>query len=144
MTSRQKGQQLKKDNQEKFIQAYLNEESCAVVKPVICRADQQFLEVVPMTQEEIITRLIGRLDFHLNSGFGSVHKDPYKNDIFELFQDAYRNDYFDSRSHPRLTGDALRDTLQARWNTANDPKRRDLAEAVLTMWDEWRYAWDRR
>jgi hypothetical protein len=95
-----------------------------------------------MTQEEIITRLIERLDFHLDNGW-PVHQDPYKNDIFKLFREAYRKRYFDPFSTPRLTGDALRDTLQVRWNTANETQRKDLAEAVLTMWDEWRYAWDR-
>ena len=35
-----------------------------------------------MTQEEIITRLIDLLDLHLQGGFGSIHQDPYKNDIF--------------------------------------------------------------
>jgi hypothetical protein len=97
-----------------------------------------------MTQEEIITRLIERLDFHLRSGFGSVHQDPYKNDIFKLFREAYNNGYCEQTSRPLLTGDALRDTLQVRWDTANETQRHDLAQAVLTMWDEWRYAWDRR
>jgi len=96
-----------------------------------------------MTQEEIITRLIDLLVFHLQGGFGSVHQDPYKNDIFKLFREAYRKRYFESFSTPRLTGDGLRDTLQVRWNTANETQRKDLAEAVLTMWVEWRYAWDR-
>jgi hypothetical protein len=44
-----------------------------------------------MTQEEIITRLIDLLELHLQSGFGSVHQDPYKNDIFKLFREAYRS-----------------------------------------------------
>jgi hypothetical protein len=51
--------------------------------------------------------------------------------------------FHDFPETPRLTGDALRDTLQVRWNTANETQRKDLAESVLTMWDEWRYAWDR-
>ena len=95
-----------------------------------------------MTQEEIITSLIDRLDFHLRSGFGSVHQDHYKNEIFKLFREAYRKRYFESYSTPRLTSAALRDTLQVRWNTANETQRRELAEAVLIMWDEWRYAWE--
>src|SRR4030095_12873473 len=68
-----------------------------------------------MTQEEIITRLIDLLDLHLQGGFGSIHQDPYKNDIFKLFREAYRKRYFESFSRPRLTGDALRDTLEVRW-----------------------------
>jgi hypothetical protein len=36
--------------------------------------------------------------------------------------------------------------LQVRWNTGGADKktqRQKLANDVLTMWDEWRYVWDR-
>ena len=77
-----------------------------------------------MTQEEIITRLIDLLDLHLQGGFGSIHQDPYKNDIFKLFREAYRKRYFESFSRPRLTGDALRDTLPVRWDTGNETQKK--------------------
>jgi hypothetical protein len=96
-----------------------------------------------MTQEEIIAGLIDRLDFHLDGA--SVHQNPYKNEIFKLFREAYRRRYFESYSSPRLTGDALRETLQVRWDTGGTAKvlqRHHLMEAVLIMWDEWRYAWE--
>jgi hypothetical protein len=99
-----------------------------------------------MTQEEIITRLIDCLDFHLRGEFGSVHQNPYKNDIFKLFREAYNSGYCEHTSRPLLTGDGLRDALQVRWNTGGADKktqRQKLANDVLTMWDEWRYAWDR-
>jgi hypothetical protein len=99
-----------------------------------------------MTQEEIITRLVDQLDFHLRGEFGSVHQNPYKNDIFKLFREAYISGYCEHTSRPLLTGDALRDALQVRWNTGGADKktqRQKLANDVLTMWDEWRYAWDR-
>jgi hypothetical protein len=92
-----------------------------------------------MTQEEIITRLIDLLELHLQGGFGSVHQERY----LQIVQGSLQKRYFESFSTPRLTGDALRGTLQVRWNTANETPRKDLAEAVLTMWDERRYAWDR-
>jgi hypothetical protein len=97
-----------------------------------------------MTQEEIITSLIERLDFHLDNGW-PVHQD-YKNYIFKLFREAYNSGYCEHTSRPLLTGDALRDALQVRWNTGGADKktqRQKLANDVLTMWDEWRYAWDR-
>jgi hypothetical protein len=97
-----------------------------------------------MTQEEIITSLIERLDFHLDNGW-PVHQD-YKNYIFKLFREAYNSGYCEHTSRPLLTGDALRDTLQVRWNTGGADKktqRQKLANDVLTVWDEWRYAWDR-
>jgi hypothetical protein len=97
-----------------------------------------------MTQEEIITSLIERLDFHLDNGW-PVHQD-YKNYIFKLFREAYNSGYCEHTSRPLLTGDALRDALQVRWNTGGADKktqRQKLANDVLTVWDEWRYAWDR-
>lgn len=98
-----------------------------------------------MTQEEIITRLIDHLDLYLTGGFGSVHQDPYKSDIFKLFREAYNNGYCEHPSSPLLTGDALRDTLQVLWDTGGEEtQRQKLANEVLTMWDEWRYAWDHR
>ena len=98
-----------------------------------------------MTQEEIITRLIDHLDLYFTGGFGSVHQDPYKSDIFKLFREAYNNGYCEHPSRPLLTGDALRDTLQVLWDTGGEEtQRQKLANEVLTMWDEWRYAWDHR
>ena len=98
-----------------------------------------------MTQEEIITRLIERLDFHLDNGW-PVHQD-YKNYIFKLFREAYDSGYCEHPSSPLLTGDALRDILQDRWDTggtATEAQRQKLTDAVLTMWNEWQYAWRRR
>jgi len=97
-----------------------------------------------MTQEEILTRLIDCLDFHLHST-ASIHQN-YKNDIFKLFKEAYNSGYCEHPSSPLFTGDALRDRLPIRWTTGGEQKeaqRKDLMETVLTMWDEWRYAWDR-
>lgn len=99
-----------------------------------------------MTQEEIIASLIEYFDAHLNGVRGSVHQNPYKSDFFLLFKEAYDRDYFDFSSSPRLTGDALRDILAERWLRGHydvDEDRLKLMETVLTMWDEWRYAWDR-
>ena len=56
-----------------------------------------------MTQEEIITRLINCLEFHLHST-ASVHQNPYKNDIFKLFREAYNSGYCEHTSRPLLTG----------------------------------------
>ena len=72
-----------------------------------------------MTQEEIITRVIERLDFHLKGGW-PVHQD-YR--TFKLFREAYDNGYCEHPSSPLLTGDALRDILQDRWDTGGTRRR---------------------
>jgi hypothetical protein len=51
-----------------------------------------------MTQEEIITCLIERLDFHLDNG-RPVDQD-YKNYIFKLFKEAYDSGYCEHPSNP--------------------------------------------
>ena len=97
-----------------------------------------------MTQEEILNELIDRLPVHLHGA--STRQEPYRGNIFQLFKEAYNNGYFEDTSHPRLTGDAILDTLEEGWINLHGEeeakKRRDLAYNVLTMWDDWRYAWD--
>src|SRR4030095_12090451 len=97
-----------------------------------------------MTQEEILKDLIDRLAVHLHGA--STHQEPYGRNIFELFKEAHTNGYFEHTSHPLLTGDAILVTLEERWinlqGEEEAKKRRDLAYRVVTMWDDWRYAWD--
>jgi hypothetical protein len=97
-----------------------------------------------MTQEDILNDLIGRLGVHLHGA--STHQEPYRGDIFELFKEAHNEGYFEGTSHPLLTGDAILVTLEKRWinleGKEEAKKRRDVAHKVLTMWDDWRYAWD--
>ncbi len=99
-----------------------------------------------MTQEKIINEFHQLLDMHLKGTLGYIGQEPYKGDFFKLFKEAYRNNYFDASSHPRLTGDALRDVLVDRWlsrtNEKENKRKRELMEQLLLKWDEWRYAWD--
>jgi hypothetical protein len=70
-----------------------------------------------------------------------------RTNIFKLFREAYDNGYCEHPSSPLLTGDALRDILQNRWDTGGtdtEAQRQKLTDAVLTMWNEWQYAWRRR
>ena len=98
-----------------------------------------------MTQDEIIERIIVYLDQHLKGGRGYVGQEPYKGDFFKLFKEAYRNNFFDVSSRPRLTGDSLSDIVVTRWFTGDeveDDKRRHFMEQIFPKWDEWRYAWN--
>lgn len=98
-----------------------------------------------MTQEQIIDTVITYLDQHLKDVRGYMGQEPYKGDFFKLFKEAYRNRYFHPSSRPRLTGDAFRDILLARWNAGGDSKKQErqkLMDQLFAKWDEWRYAWD--
>jgi len=98
-----------------------------------------------MTGEEILVQLNKLLDRHLQIG-GHIQQEPYKGDFFKLFVDAFKNDYFRSSAHLRLTGDAIRDyfveNVCREENAYNDRKLKLLSD-VLHIWDEWYYALDR-
>ena len=98
-----------------------------------------------MTGREILERFNILLDSHFKLG-GSIHQEPYKGDFFKLFIEAYRNNDFDISSHPRLTGDAIRDYFKDNFlgeeNEENDRKLK-LLMSILKMWDEWYYALNR-
>jgi hypothetical protein len=99
---------------------------------------------VKMTQEEIIKKIINYLDQHLEGSRGYIGQDPYKKDFFDLCKNAHLNGYFDTRSSPRLTGDALMDILNTRWLTDDEQseQKKKLMNDFLMMWNEWRYALD--
>jgi hypothetical protein len=98
-----------------------------------------------MDGEEILVKLKDRIYAHANLDC-SIYQAPYKDDYFKLFLEAYKGNYFDVSSHPRLTGQAIKDTFIERWlgeeNEYND-RRLKLLNAVLAMWDEWFYALDK-
>ena len=99
-----------------------------------------------MTQDEIINQIVEYLDQHLLGTRGGMGQEPYKGDFFKLFEEAHRGSYFDVTSSPRLTGDGLIDPITVRWTTGDDEeanRREQLMRQLLSMWNEWRYAWDR-
>lgn len=95
-----------------------------------------------MKQEEILDKIIEYLREHLESRRGYIGQDPYKSDFFELFREAYKNDYFDFSSTPRLTGDAIMDILKERWIDSSNNEKEELLKEFCNKWDEWKYAWD--
>ena len=100
-----------------------------------------------MTGEEIIRRIQEYLEQHRQGTRGHITQDPYKEDIFKLFREAYEGGYFNIGSNPRLTGDAIRDILNERWIKSLEMQDRmaaaDILERLLSMWSEWKYAWDK-
>src|SRR5687767_11936518 len=100
-----------------------------------------------MTQDEIIAGLHKLLDQHLKGMRGGIGERQYKSDFFTAFRNAYDEGHCDESTSPRLTGDALRQRLMARWFDpvqSQNVKRAALLDEFLRMWDEWRYAWDQR
>jgi hypothetical protein len=95
-----------------------------------------------MRADEILESLKEKIFVHADHEI-TLFQEPYKGDFFKFFLDAYRNDYFSSSSHPRLTGDAIRDYFTERWlaeNTAENNKRIKKLNSLLYVWDEWNYA----
>ncbi len=96
-----------------------------------------------MTAQQILVQIIEYLDQHLSGIRGHIGQDPYKSDFFKLCKEAHRHGYFEPSSNPRLTGNAMRDTLQVHWSTGGDAKeetRFNLMDRLFAMWDEWEYA----
>ncbi|MCX5808305.1 MAG: hypothetical protein NTX36_02850 [Proteobacteria bacterium] len=90
---------------------------------------------------EIIDKLNNIVNTHWEFK-SSVHQQGYKDDIFRLFLEAYRGNYFEPSAHPRLTGDAVRDIFFARYYTQENKEEEKLKvlNAILNKWDEWYYA----
>ena len=93
-----------------------------------------------MDREEIIDGVIELLRRYKD--VGSIHQEPYKGDFFKLFAAAFNSGLMASpQPAGYLSADALSHVIVER-----DP---DVAEDkifpnVLTFWQEWTYAWQRR
>lgn len=95
-----------------------------------------------MTAPEIFRKIEEHLDMTHKQILGNMRQDPYRSDLFKLFAEAYRNRFFDEESEPLLTGDAILVKLERRW-VADNEERRKLLWDFTTMWNDWRYAWDK-
>jgi hypothetical protein len=99
-----------------------------------------------MNEKEIISEVQELLELHRKKVLGYMGQEPYKGDFFNLFKSAYKGGFFYESSSPRLTGDAFRDILVTRWlsgDSNSDAIKEELMDQLFTMWDEWRYAWDK-
>ncbi len=97
-----------------------------------------------MTAEEIIIAVVEFLDQSIRgSGTRAIGQPPYRDDLFSLFSEAYRNGYMVRGSSYHLSADSLRAYIMARWENGTQEQRDKLTDEACTMWQEWRYAWDR-
>jgi len=98
--------------------------------------------------ERIKSQLQDLLQQHLRGHRGHIGQKQYKDDFFALFRRAYEGGYMGLDAVPKLTEDALRDSLNERWVAGLDAtevdKARELLEDMLVCWGEWTYAWDQR
>ena len=98
-----------------------------------------------MNAEEIIAEVIAFLNSSLpGRGVGNMGQEPYRGDLFKLFGEAYNNGYMNRDARPYLSADGLRDIIVARWQDGTQEQRDELIDRLCTMWQEWRYAWDKR
>lgn len=95
-----------------------------------------------MTSKEIAEKLHTWVDLFTKTN-AYMGQSPYRDDIFGLFVQAFRNEYFDPQSRPRLTGAGIRDYIIENYaneeNEYNDLKIK-RTESLGKMWDEWYYA----
>lgn len=70
-------------------------------------------------------------------------QESYKSNLFDLCSQAFLFNYHSSTSRPRLTGDALRDAVRARWPEDQDPRILAALDTVCEMWRQWLYALER-
>jgi hypothetical protein len=95
-----------------------------------------------MTRDEIIQRIIEYIDFQLDGHMGEVYEEPYREVLFDLFAEAYRQGLIADKS---LTVSALLHTLQDKWYGDADERnidRADFLELLLMSWHAWQYAWE--
>ncbi len=91
---------------------------------------------------EIIDKLNNIVNSH-HQLRSSVDQSGYKDDAFKLFLEGYRQNYFESSAHPRLTGDAVRDVFFERYYTLDNEEEKEkliILNVILKIWDEWYYA----
>ncbi len=84
--------------------------------------------------------------------------DPSRQQLFELFVDAYRSGLVSADAEPNLSADGLCAALAMRWGLKDTVQESMKAQSklsgdqlaqmrslwsVMRMWMEWTYAWDR-
>jgi hypothetical protein len=90
-----------------------------------------------MTKDEIVDGVIELLRQHKEGLRGSIHQDPYKDDMFALFADAFNGGMM--RGHEDvLCADALVNLITVR---APDLCEGEAWRTLYTFWAEWTYAW---
>jgi hypothetical protein len=93
-----------------------------------------------MPSESILEELMEYLEHHVHRAQGSPWQEPYKGDLFKIFQAAYRDGL---TSQPPLTGDSIREACEERWQLRDDEPSRALRrtlEDIAVMWNAWGYA----
>jgi len=70
---------------------------------------------------------------HISGQRGSIHDEPYKQDLFRLLVRAYQELFIAD-----LSGEHLRESLQDLADESDTA--RTIVDEFCAMWDEWTYA----
>ncbi len=93
-----------------------------------------------MNCDDILDQITQYLKQTLEGIRGDIGQKTYKLDFFKLFRLAYNQNCFEINSKPRLTGDAIRDSIHDRLliDLINDDyeKAKELLERLVVKWDE--------
>lgn len=96
---------------------------------------------------EILNKIEEYIKEELDPAFprGIMFQEPYKSDYFKLFKDSYDHNYSDISSNHRLTGESIKDYFADRWaGQENEKQRHGKLNALMSMWDEWDYAFGKK
>ena len=91
-----------------------------------------------MKREDVLAKIETLLRQHNQDPSGSIHQDPYKNDLFQLFADAFNGGLLDPGNPGYLGAGALESVLGSR---APELLKHESWRNLRTFWNEWAYAW---
>ena len=91
-----------------------------------------------LSQNDILSRLNEIIDGHTgdDKGYGSIHQDPYKSDVFRLFTQAFK------QNMDIAMADALCDKLAEKYppHYEQTKLKNETLVLIASWWREWRYA----
>ncbi|MBU1698956.1 MAG: hypothetical protein KJ970_18560 [Candidatus Eisenbacteria bacterium] len=92
-----------------------------------------------MDASEILERLKELVDGWVGLGIHpTTHK--YKRQLVPLFREAWEQGFTGSNSSPRLTEDAMADTIAERWpEWLEQSENRATFSEMAGIWDEWTF-----
>lgn len=97
-----------------------------------------------MRTETVLNEIKHKIQFVCDTK-ANIHQHSYHDSLWTTFESAYNKGLCGERSSPQLTGDRIYEHLTRHFKEYDfeDNKKMHVVRTACSMWDEWRYAWDR-